>query len=120
MRRLFRDWRIGALVGAIALLSAYAFMGLVGLAGMSLGLVGTTLNMFAMRWATLALGKSIQDEVMPRGFSIGASLAFLLKLPVLVLLGLWANSLGTEAAVCFLIGLALVYSFLVGWVLAEG
>lgn len=120
MKRLFRDWRFYAVIGLLAMVCAFVVKGGLGLAGMAIGLVGTTLNMLAMRWATVALGRTIRDDAMPKSFSFGASLAFLIKLPALVLLGLWAISLGPDAGGCFLIGLALVYSFLVGWVLAEG
>ncbi len=120
MTRWFRDWRFLCVIGLTAILIAYLLRGFDGLFGITLGLVGTLLNLYAMRWATIVLGKSIKEEQMPKGFSVGAVIAFLLKLPLLIGLGFWANSWGPDAMTCFLIGLLLVYFCLVGWALAEG
>jgi hypothetical protein len=90
-----------------------------GVKGAALGLGATGFNILAL-WAIVRLlGYSFQKGSPPR---LGASLsviAFFIKLPLFIAFGVLAQRIGGPAPACFLAGLALVYSCLVGWALAQ-
>ena len=118
-RRLLQDPRIYTGGALIAVVLAYALSGLKGFEGMILGLFGTTFNLWAM-WKIITLIGKASEVGRPQ--RVGATLtvlAFLVKLPLFVALGIVAQRLGGAAPGCFLAGLGLVYSALIGWALTR-
>jgi len=98
---------------------AYSFGGLSGLQGMAMGVFASLFNLWAM-WKIIQLSGKASLVGQPQ--RVGATLivlAFLVKLPLFVALGLAAQRIGGAASGCFLAGLGLVYSALVGWALTR-
>lgn len=119
MKKLFRSPVFFGCLAGLALVLSYAFGGGKGLLGMASGLVGTTVNLAALWMVIRLLGGVIGDDPPPR---LGATLTvfvFMLKLPILIGLGFAMNQVGKPAPQAFLLGLALVYSALVGWTQAR-
>jgi len=117
-KQFFTDWRIGLTVGLIATLICYFVAGPKGATGMALGIFGTSFSMLALL-GIIRLAEKVAAhpgaDVQPSFGSSLAVLAFLVKLPVVVGLGMYAQSLGTVPMNCFLWGLGLVYFAMVGW-----
>jgi len=108
----------GTAVAAIAL--SVTFGGVRGVEGILLGLSGSAFNLWAL-WAVIRLcGKLITTQKPERRGTFIVVLAFFVKLPLFILVGTLSYRLGGPAPACFLVGVALVYSALVGWVLARG
>lgn len=115
MKRAFRSpwfWLVGSV---IAISISYAVAGSLGAIGMACGLVGTAFNMFALWLIVRLLGNTMADKPQARFGAFATVVMFLIKLPVLFLLGFAMRSLGAIALDHFLIGLGLVYFALVGW-----
>lgn len=119
VRRLARDWRAHTGLGLLACVLAFAVAGEIGLAGMALGLVGTGFSIVALWWVVRLTGGMAPMGAAPKLGASLAVLAFFVKLPIFIALGLVAQRLGGPAPACFLLGLGLVYSALVGWGLAS-
>lgn len=117
-RILVRDWRALSFAGLLALGVAYLISGMLGLAGMALGLFGTAFSVIALWGVVRMCGNAAPAGAAPRLGAFVTVLAFLVKLPVFILLGMLAQHLGGAAVPCFLLGLGLVYFALVGWALA--
>jgi hypothetical protein len=115
--RLF--WMIALCSAGTALIASRVFAGQAGLEGMALGLFGTAFNLWALK-AVIGLSTTHSaSELGRRKGTFLIVLAFLMKLPVFIVLGLVAHRVGGPAPGCFLLGLALVYLALVGWSLAK-
>ncbi len=108
-----------AFVGVVALGIAYLISGILGLAGMALGLFGTAFSVVALWGVVRMCGRAAPEGAAPRLGAFVTVLAFLVKLPVFIVLGMLAQRLGGAAVPCFLLGLGLVYFGLVGWALAS-
>ena len=113
---------VGAAFAAALLLTAVisATVGRIkGLEGFILGTAGSAFNLWAL-WAIIGVAsRSAAAGQPPRRGTFVIVLAFLVKLPVFIALGLLANRIGGAAPTCFLAGIGLVYSALVGWALAQ-
>lgn len=106
--------------GAIAVIVSASLGGVRGFEGISLGLAGSAFNLWAL-WAIIGLcGRMAGSPRSTRRGTIAILIAFFIKLPVFIALGILAHAIGGIAPTCFLVGIALVYSALVGWVLARG
>lgn len=90
-----------------------------GLAGLALGMAATGFSLWALWGVVQLLGRSAEAGAEPSKGSALVVLAFLVKLPLFVGLGLLAHRLGGSAGACFLVGLGLVYFALVAWALAK-
>ena len=107
------------ITGIAGLIVSYAFWGNKGLFGMVLGLGGTGFSMIAL-WGILAIaGKSIKETAQTDGAAIFAAVAFLMKLPIWAISAMIAQKAGGPTLNCFLGGIALVYSCIIGLVLAS-
>ncbi len=111
-----------------AVLVAFAALGLGvawygggsdGLLGMALGLVATSFNNLALWGGVRLVGVTAPLGGQGRFGAFLAITAFLIKLPIFVALGLYAQSVSSVAAACFLGGLAMVYFATVGLALAR-
>lgn len=94
--------------------TAFGLGGPIALAGFGLGLAATAFSVTVL-WLVIRLWT--ESAARSRFVTLAVVVAFLLKLPLFVLLGNAAQALGPPAPACFLGGLALVYSALVGWAL---
>lgn len=115
MKRLFRDPKAWLFASVIAVAISYAVGGQLAAVGMACGILGTAFNMFALWLIIRLLGGTMADRPLPRFGAFVTVVMFLIKLPVLILLGFAMQRLGSEALNHFLIGLGLVYFALVGW-----
>jgi hypothetical protein len=110
-----REWAFWA-VGAVLLVTISAVVGgRAGLMGAGLGLVATLLNNWGLWGAVKLMGASAPAEGAVRAGTVLTVTAFLLKLPVFLLLGMMTLRIGGAAPACFLLGLALVYSATIRW-----
>ncbi|CAN5575427.1 hypothetical protein BH11ARM1_BH11ARM1_12320 [soil metagenome] len=92
--------------------------GPTGLMGALAGVFATGFNILALAAIVWLAGKSPDDAKTSPLTGSMAAIAFLIKLPLFVGVGIITNRIGGHAPACFLLGLALVYSALIGWVLA--
>jgi hypothetical protein len=107
------------ITGLAGLICSYVFWGNKGLFGMVLGLGGTGFSMLAL-WGILAIaGRSIKETAKTDGAAVFAATAFLLKLPIWSISAMIAQKVGGVTLNCFLGGIALVYSLIIGLVLAS-
>lgn len=103
----------------LGLAASYVFWGDKGLFGMVLGLFGTGFSMLAL-WFILGIaGKSIKETAQTDGAAVFAACAFLMKLPIWAICAMIAQKMGGPTLNCFLGGIALVYSLIIGLVLAS-
>jgi hypothetical protein len=118
-RRIFLDWRSAVCVLLISCGISFGLGDLLGLTGFGLGVGGSIFNLFAT-WGIIRLGAGASPKGKRQWLrGAAAVLGFLIKLPIFVALGLWAMRMGGPALPHFLGGIGLVYSALVGWVLAK-
>ncbi|MBI1756844.1 MAG: hypothetical protein HYR64_07035 [Fimbriimonas ginsengisoli] len=111
-------WRAGASLACIALVGAALTGGRTGLIGMTMGLGGSLFNLWAL-WAAIKLLGTLPPSGRTASLgSVFVVVAFLAKVPIFVGLVWLTYKVGEAAPPCFLTGLGLVYSGLVGWVLA--
>lgn len=102
----------------LAVLLAVASVVIKGLVGFGLFVVGivlTALFLFAT-WRAIQLFTSFVkagSKPLPTMMSLFIALGF--KLPIFVMLGLWLRDAEIPHQACFLLGLGLVYSWVVGW-----
>jgi hypothetical protein len=106
-------------LSGLLLIGCQALAGEQGLKGAALGLGGTGFNILALWGIVRLLGYSFQKGNPPKLGSIISVIAFFIKLPLFIAFGIIAQRIGGAAPTCFLAGLALVYSCLVGWALAQ-
>lgn len=116
---LRRFWQIAICAGVAALMASFAFAGTQGLEGMALGISGATFNLWALRAIIGLATANATSELGRRKGTLYIVLAFFIKLPLFIALGVTANRVGGPAPSCFLLGLGLVYFGLVGWSLAR-
>lgn len=122
MRRWLLDWRVGALAGMLCAVLAGVMAGPKGAAFFALGAAGSAANLLGWHVAIRKWGAAMAEPESPPKAGFGALFAvfvFLVKLPVLVGLGLYAGRAGGVALPCFLWGLGLVYFALAGWAFAK-
>jgi len=86
---------------------------------MALGLFATTFSILALWGVVRLLGDWCRDRPPSTAMQFVLIGAFLFKIPLLWVAWLVAGRIGGMAPSCFLMGLGLVYSALVGWVLAQ-
>lgn len=99
--------------------ASYTKGGTLGATGFSIGIAATGFNVLAL-WLTVRLvGHASSGEPAPRLGATLVALAFLVKLPLLVFAGLYAQRLGQLAGTWFLAGVGLVYSALIGWAMTR-
>jgi len=103
--------------GAVALsacIGAFLYSPSAG-TGMVLGVLGTSFSLVVL-WLSIGLaGRMASTEQTPRAGTFLLLLAFFVKLPLFGGLILLSQRIGGDAPTCFLLGLALVYSAMVGW-----
>lgn len=107
------------LVGVVALVAAFALGGSKAAAGMGLGLGSAAFNLIALWFLISLLGANSSKADASKTGTTLILIAFMLKVPVYVLVGVAANRIGNPAPGCFIGGVGLVYSCLVGWALAK-
>jgi len=119
MLPMFHKWRFLVGIAMLALILSWLTAGAAGLSGMALGLFATSFSVIAL-WGVVRTCSGAASAGFAGRFGVVLTvLAFLVKLPLFVILGMWAQNLGAGAAACFLAGLGLVYLALVGWALAS-
>lgn len=98
---------------------SHATGGSRGLYGLALGIAATAFSIAAI-WGLIVVSTgSAPTTAAARTTTVLIVIAFLLKIPLLITLWGMADAAGETARSCFLIGLGLVYSALVGWALAR-
>ncbi|HMS54074.1 MAG TPA: hypothetical protein PKA27_01615 [Fimbriimonadaceae bacterium] len=115
--RIFRS-PVVALVTACVLVALCTWQqGRLGAIGAVAGVLGVSLNFFLMWLGVSAFGNLFKrnPETRPRLAGTFLALAILVKLPILVGIGLWVQTLGGSAMSCFLIALGVVYFWAIGW-----
>lgn len=117
--RLAKDWRLHIGVALLALVLSYSIGGPLALAGMALGLFATGFSVIALWMVVRMIGRAAPEGAAPRLGAMATVLAFLVKLPLFIVLGMLTQRIGGPAAPCFLMGLGLVYLGLIGWALAS-
>ncbi|MFN8221236.1 MAG: hypothetical protein U0S12_14025 [Fimbriimonadales bacterium] len=112
-------WQAGSLaLGMTGAGVCLAFGGVKALQGFGLGFGGAAFNLVVLALVVGALGDAYRRSAQPRRAGLMLGLAFLAKLPIYVALGMVALRLGDTAPPCFLAGVALVYSLLIGWAMS--
>ena len=86
---------------------------------MALGIVGSLINLSALWGIIRLIGSVSAGGANGKLGAFLAVLAFLMKMPIFVGMALVAKALGPSATSCFLLGIALVYFAMIGWVLAR-
>ena len=94
---------------------AYAVAGVPALQGFALGAGSGAFNMLAMWGVITILGNAYRQTSTPGGANIFLGLAFLVKLPIYVMAGMMAQTIGGAATGAFLAAIAVVYSCLIWW-----
>ncbi|GMV88742.1 MAG: hypothetical protein AMXMBFR81_16730 [Chthonomonas sp.] len=118
-RAALLDWRTWV-ASAISACAASGYVsGAAGAYGMALGLFATTFSILALWGVVRLLGDWCRDRPPSTAMQFVLILAFLFKFPLLWAAWVVATRIGDMAPSCFLMGLGLVYSALVGWVLAQ-
>jgi hypothetical protein len=115
----FWVWCSALLLAALA--ASWWQEGAVGAMGYGLGIAATAFNLAGLVGIVRLTGRHMEGRSGDRRSKVGAFLivlAFFMKLPLFVGLGMVAWWLGGGAPTCFLIGLGLVYS-LFGWALLK-
>ena len=79
------------------------------------GIVSTGLFIYASWQVVKLFSMNVVSGTKPVPTMISFFIALGFKVPIFVLLGLWIRNLDFKFQSCFLIGLAMVYSWLVGW-----
>lgn len=118
-RAIFHNVGFYSVVAVVAMTAAYFVSGPNGLAGMSLGIFATLFNLWALSKIIGLVGNAAPKGQPERLGAIWTVLAFFVKLPLFVALGIVSQRIGGGAPGCFLVGLGLVYSALVGWALTR-
>jgi hypothetical protein len=111
----------GISVTALAIILSGALGGSLGAAGIALGMAATAASLGGW-WPAIRMLGSVATVEGAGQSKIGGKyvvLIFLVKLPIFVGLGFLALKLGGAAPPCFLIGLGLVYFWLIGWSLNQ-
>lgn len=109
-----------AAVTSVALVvAAYAWGGVPGMAGASLGLVGTTVSVWGTWTGIKWVGRIMADGSPGWQGAVAPVAALVIKLPVILGTMMLANRIGPPAPAWFLAGLALVYSALVWWAVSR-
>ncbi|HSI73510.1 MAG TPA: hypothetical protein VK934_10060 [Fimbriimonas sp.] len=108
----FLPWLLVALV-CVAL--SAAFGGVMGLAGMSIGLAAATVGVFALVGFTKLFAEAAAEGANPKQGAFFTALAFVVKIPLYILAFKAAELLGGAAPTCFIAGVVVVYSCLVTW-----
>ncbi|MEO8616587.1 MAG: hypothetical protein ABI600_15700 [Luteolibacter sp.] len=108
-----------ALTSLLACIGAFLWGGGAALLGMVMGLVGTFLNLAGL-WGVVSLANASQERQEQPGLG-GAliGIGFLIKLPILIGIGLFAQKLGAVTFDAFLYGLAVVYGLLIAFALVD-
>jgi hypothetical protein len=118
-RAALLDWRTWVASAVSACAASGYVSGAPGAYGMALGLFATTFSILALWGVVRLLGDWCRDRPPSTAMQFVLILSFLFKFPLLWAAWLVAGRIGGMAPCCFLMGLGLVYSALVGWVLAQ-
>jgi len=98
---------------------AYYRYGTSGFIGMAYGLGASTFNLVALWLAIRHFSSMMSDKESPVWQAMGIVAAFFAKIPLFYIAGTFAQRHGPAANTCFLLGMLLVYSVLVGRVLTS-
>ena len=79
------------------------------------GIFATALFLYASWQAVLLFSSQVRQGVKPVPTMVSFFIALGFKIPIFVLLGFYIRNLEFRFQACFLLGLAVVYSWLVGW-----
>lgn len=97
------------------LAAAYAASGLMGLLGMSYGLLAGAFGAGALAAIVWLVGKNAAKQAPPRRGVVMIVLAAFVKFPLIAAVWSLAHREGRAAEASFAAGIVLVYSALVGW-----
>ena len=114
-----RDWRTFLALSVAATLFCYLVSGPKGALGMACGIVGASFNLGALWWIIGLGSKTTGTKQGERLGTILIVLAFFVKLPVFIGLGILCGRIGQPSFNCFLIAIGLVYSAVIGLALAS-
>ncbi len=103
----------------VGLTFAHFRYGTSGLIGMAYGLGASTFNLVALWLAVRHFSRMMADQESPVWQTTGIVAAFFAKIPLFYIAGTFAQRHGSAATTCFLLGMLLVYSVLVGRVLTS-
>lgn len=121
LKQLFQSKAAFVVAATAGLAACAATGGPNAMIGFGLGVFGAGFNILAMRWVVgLAADYAASPNASPKPtkMTMLIVMAFFVKLPVFVGLGLYSKTLGNVALPCFLWGIGLVYFALVGWATA--
>lgn len=114
-QKVFQSWQVGLAVAVAFLVISFTVQGDRALLGASLGLFATTFSVIFLWLAVQMTGRLAGDNAKPYRGGVVVGLGFLIKLPLFVACGMFAQQVGGHAPTWFLLGLGVVYSALVGW-----
>jgi hypothetical protein len=98
---------------------AYVQYGMNGFIGMAYGLSASAFNLIALWLAVRHFSSMMADKQSPVWQTTGIVAAFFAKIPLFYIAGTFAQRHGSAANTCFMLGMLLVYSVLVGRVLTS-
>jgi hypothetical protein len=119
IRRVFLSRKRTLAVACAFPLLAIPIGGMEVGAGVAIGLAGGGLNLWSLHLATSLLAGQPGSAGRSSIGTLLAGIAYLAKLPLLIALGFGVWFWRPSAFVGFLLGLGLVYCWLVGWALAR-
>lgn len=100
---------------AMLLIGSVAYGGGLGGGLFLLGLLTTALFVFASWQVVLLFSSQVKQGVRPVPTMVSFFIALGFKIPIFVVLGFYIRNLEFHLQVCFLLGLVVVYFWLVGW-----
>jgi len=107
------------ILSAILLVASFVVGSFQGSLLYLLGIVATGMYLYAT-WQVIKLfSMNVLNGTKPVPTMTSFFIALGFKLPIFILLGLWVRNLDFRFQCCFLLGLAMVYSWLVGWSIAR-
>ncbi len=79
------------------------------------GILATGLFLYASWQVVLLFSSQVQQGTKPMPTMVSFFIALGFKIPIFLVLGFYIRNLEFRFQACFLLGLAVVYSWLVGW-----
>jgi hypothetical protein len=117
-KAIFHSPQVFAGVSILCASLAYISRGQNAATGFLFGWFATLFCMVVLWLVIGILARSALNEQPPPG-AAWIIAAFFIKLPVFVMSAKMVNAMGGQAPTFFLLGLGLVYSWLIGWALAK-
>ncbi len=118
-KRIFLSPLAYLLVSAFVCLISYVVGNQLGLVGFALGWFATTFCLVVLWLIIGLLGQQVTSTGKPPPAATWIIVAFFIKLPIFVLSAKIVQSMGGVAPTFFLVGLGLVYFWLIGWAVAK-